>query len=80
MTRAIGMPEAYNALSDDARYDYWDRRNALVDKVRAAPFDIADYCSKGWDVPGAAERRATYRTALDGLKAFDDAHGGAPVL
>lgn len=75
-----GMPEEYNALSDEARDDYWRRRNALVDKVYATGFSMADYCSEGWSAPGAAERRAAYRTALDELVAFDDAHGGTPIL
>lgn len=75
----LGMPEEYNALSKEARDDYWIQRNALVDKVLAATPEMVDF-SEGWGAPGAAERRAVYRAALDELEAFDLAHGCTPIL
>ena len=60
---------------------YWTERNALVDAVLAIDTKGASvFTQAGWEVEGAAEVRARYHAAVDALKAFDEAHGGAPVL
>lgn len=74
-----GMPEEYDGLSKQERDEYWRQRNALVDAVLAATPPTVDF-QDGWGAPGAAERRAAYRSALDALEAFDRSHGGTPVL
>lgn len=66
---------------------YWEERNRLVDAVRAIDVGSSTsvpptsvYMAPRYDEPGAADIRAAYRAALEALKAFDEAHGGAPIL
>jgi hypothetical protein len=58
---------------------YWIERNTLVDAVHAASAG----CRKrtdGCGLDSTDTNYGAYLLALDTLKAFDLAHGGAPVL
>lgn len=71
------QPQAYDRHHGKPE-DYWTQRNALVDAVRAARVGAPgiDTFSSWLTTPAGA----VYCTALDTLKAFDEAHGGAPIL
>ena len=62
--------------------EYWTERNALVDAVKACPLPAGDrkWVAGSDRTPAEAQQWAAYTAALDALKTFDAAHGGAPVL
>jgi hypothetical protein len=73
------IPPALGGVRRDE--SYWTARNALVDAVHAAGRRLR-YSTDGAMrlLPGQEAEDAAYGVALDALKAFDAAHGGAPIL
>jgi hypothetical protein len=60
---------------------YWVERNALVDAAKAlTPSGPRAFVAFDERTPEEHEEWARYGAALDALKAFDEAHGGTPIL
>lgn len=59
--------------------EYWTNRNALVDAVHAARVGAPDDLT-AFSLWCRSNAGVGYYAALDALKAFDTAHGCAPIL
>lgn len=80
------LPDALQPRPYDSHHgrpeSYWQRRNALVDAVKAAGASAPDAAHNvtafsAWLRTPAGD---AYRAALQTLKEFDAGNGGSPIL
>lgn len=82
----LPLPDALSPQRFDSHHgrseSYWTERNALVEAVKACPLPIGDRRYVARDTRTSTEQAQwnAYGSALDALKAFDDANGGSPIL